>query len=89
MVQSTNKLRKYHTQGFGWILNESAPMEDAISERKMLVKWSSKAPIICFETSKAQTWKGRRGCSCCRFRRRARRASDARAILYEDGKWTH
>jgi len=55
-------------------------MEDAISERKMLVKWSSKAPIICFETSKAQTWNGRRGCSCCRFRRRARRASDARAI---------
>jgi hypothetical protein len=53
MVQSTNKLRKYHTQGFGWILNESAPMEDAMSERKMLVKWSSKAPIICFETSKA------------------------------------
>jgi hypothetical protein len=64
-------------------------MEDAISERKMLVKWSSKAPIICLETSKAlcqlvyrtnQTWNGRRGCSRCRFRRRARRASDARAI---------
>jgi hypothetical protein len=27
-----------------------------------------------------QTWNGRRGCSRCRFRRRARRATAARAI---------
>jgi hypothetical protein len=34
-------------------LNESAPKEEAISERSIFVKCSSIAPIICFETSNA------------------------------------
>jgi len=42
----------YHTHGLGWSLSESAPNEEAISDRKMFVKCNSRAPIICFETSK-------------------------------------
>ena len=43
----------YHTQGLGYSLRASAPKEEAISERRILVKCNSNAPIICFETSKA------------------------------------
>jgi hypothetical protein len=46
----------YHTHGLGCILKASAPKELAISERKIFVKWSSNAPIICFDTSNALSY---------------------------------
>jgi len=65
IVQSTNRFKKYlpvnlspgegcyQTHGFGWALRESAPSEEAMSERTIFVKCNSRAPIICLEMSKA------------------------------------